>query len=65
MLVDSADLRRLLLRPFATEASKRMRAHQHATAAKSRLRRTAGQTRSNDLAFRAEKLPGYTFFALI
>jgi hypothetical protein len=37
---------------------------QHSTAAKSRLKRTAGQTRFNNLAFRAEKLPGCTFLTL-
>jgi hypothetical protein len=38
---------------------------QHATAIKCRLRRTAGQTRFNDLAIRADKLPGCTIFTLI
>ena len=37
---------------------------QHATAAKSRLRRTAGQTRFDDLAASAEKLPGCTLLTL-
>jgi hypothetical protein len=37
---------------------------QHATAAACRLRRTAGQARLDDLAVRAEKLPGRTLLTL-
>lgn len=38
---------------------------QHATAAKCRLRRTAGQMRFDDLAASAEKLPGRILLTLI